>query len=352
MTEELPRIRQFILTAEFVRAVMNLSSKEAGRVWKTLDLMARTPNSPGLGLENLSGRAGLKSARVSQRLRIILWASSDTPVLVFVGAHDEAYRHATRLFHVTGSIPLSLPSAAYSLAIAPLAGLLHRFRPQGVAADWECEERLFRTLSRPLHCGTVKSLLTHGKKYLPLMQYLLSRNPEDKSCVLDFSRLEEILGSRLPLSARAFRAWWANDPTHTQSKAWLAAGWKAGEVSMRDGRVQFLLEESDLARSQKFRKEMERAEAKHREEMERAAAEYGKEEAARKEAKARVLVPANEECRRLAEQMKSAGLRCPFCGVEGKDFRFYDGALEIASYFVCSACGRSFRLTDMSDSSE
>jgi hypothetical protein len=103
-----------------------------------------------------------------------------------------------------------------------------------------------------LQRGTIKSLLTHGKKYLPLMQYLLSRDPEDRSCVLNFSQLEEILGSRLPLSARVFRGWWANDVTHTQSKAWIAAGWKTSKVAMKDRRVQFVLEESEFARSQNF----------------------------------------------------------------------------------------------------
>jgi hypothetical protein len=90
------------------------------------------------------------------------------------------------------------------------------------------------------------------------MQYLLSRDPEDKSCVLDFSQLEEILGSRLPLSARVFRGWWANDLTHTQAKAWLAAGWKTGEVGIKDRRVQFVLEGSGFAPSQKLREEMKR----------------------------------------------------------------------------------------------
>jgi len=209
----------------------------------------------------------------------------------------------------------------------------------------------------------VKGLLTHGKKYLPLMQYLLSRDPEDKSCVLDFSRLEEILGSHLSLTARVFRGWWANDLAHTQSKAWLAAGWRTGEVGIQERRVQFVFDVSGFAKSQEFRHEMERTEAKYREEMERAgakcreemekaAAEYRKEAAARKEAKARVLVPANEECRRLAEQMKSTGLECPFCKHNREKTRGSTTAgVESASYFLCSGCGRSFRLADICDSS-
>jgi hypothetical protein len=339
MSTEMPRIRQFTMTAGFVRAVMNLSANEGRRVWKTLELLTRDPNSPGLGLENLRGIAALKSARVSERLRLILWSSSHTPVVVFVGGHDEAYRYATRLCPGSRDDGL-LPIGVFArLSISPLQSYMEHVIYDKSGDFWQ--------FSRPLDRGTAKSLLTHGRKYLPLMQYLLSRNPEDQSCMLDFPGLEEILGFRLPPFARTFRAWWANDLKHPQSKAWLAAGWRTGEVSIPD-RVQFVLEESGLARSKQLKEEMEKAGASYRELMENTALSIEKRnKQARKEEKARMLLPGNEECRRLAKQMASLGLTCPFCKHKGINFRFYDGALEFESYFICNGCGRSFRLTDI-----
>jgi len=239
MPEELQRIRQFMMTAEFIRAAIKLSAAEARRVWNTLDLLSRDPNRPGLNLENLVGACGLQSARVNDRLRIIL-SGGTPPVLEFVGGHDEAYRFAERL---TAAVP------AQDLRRVPLHLFVPRHHPVELLGLPEQpmqvvdRERPFpevRELSLAIQPSTVKNLLTRSKKYLPLMHHLLSRRRGHDSLVLDFTAIERVIAATLPMSARAYRAWWANDSTHVQATAWLAAGWQTTEVDMRQQKVKFM----------------------------------------------------------------------------------------------------------------
>lgn len=50
-----------------------------------------------------------------------------------------------------------------------------------------------------------------GDKYLPLYQYLANRN--DATVMLDFEKIESIIGCKLPNSAYQYPAWWANQKT-------------------------------------------------------------------------------------------------------------------------------------------
>jgi hypothetical protein len=54
-----------------------------------------------------------------------------------------------------------------------------------------------------------------------------------------FSELEAVLGFPLPKAARAGRAWWANDPEKSHSRAWAAQGWEVGDVDHAAERVVF-----------------------------------------------------------------------------------------------------------------
>ncbi len=69
-------------------------------------------------------------------------------------------------------------------------------------------------------------------KYAALARHL--EGVEEATCELQFTRLEEIIGSDLPGSARRRRTgwlWWTNDPYQTQAKnGWLAAGWVVSNV--------------------------------------------------------------------------------------------------------------------------
>ena len=63
----------------------------------------------------------------------------------------------------------------------------------------------------------------------PLRDYLEHASPP---VTLSFADVERILGRPLPPSARKHRAWWANSPSQTLARQWLAAGWKAEMVDL------------------------------------------------------------------------------------------------------------------------
>jgi hypothetical protein len=57
---------------------------------------------------------------------------------------------------------------------------------------------------------------------------------------LDFQEVERILGRALPKSAGDYQAWWANDPTHSQAKAWLEVGWQTENLNLHGRTVEFV----------------------------------------------------------------------------------------------------------------
>jgi hypothetical protein len=58
----------------------------------------------------------------------------------------------------------------------------------------------------------------------------------------------------------------------------------------------------------------------------------------------------NSRCQDLVQTLCKAGLTCPFCGVRSSDIRFVDKSPTDKSYFICKACGRSFRPEDIKSS--
>jgi len=68
-------------------------------------------------------------------------------------------------------------------------------------------------------------------KYDNLSKILEGTNAD---CVpFTFDQIEAILGFDLPKSARTYRPWWSNDPkSHSQARAWVAAGYKTAEVNL------------------------------------------------------------------------------------------------------------------------
>ena len=67
-------------------------------------------------------------------------------------------------------------------------------------------------------------------KYRALFEHLDARREDERRA--SFSEIERILGFGLPPSARRYSAWWSNTDYHSQARAWLAAGWRVGEVDM------------------------------------------------------------------------------------------------------------------------
>jgi hypothetical protein len=75
-------------------------------------------------------------------------------------------------------------------------------------------------------------------KYAPVAEFLSIQ--EQGRVRLGFDDVEAILGAALPKSAADYQAWWANDPTHSQAKAWLDAGWQTENLNLQRRVVEFV----------------------------------------------------------------------------------------------------------------
>jgi hypothetical protein len=54
----------------------------------------------------------------------------------------------------------------------------------------------------------------------------------------------------------------------------------------------------------------------------------------------------NVRCNELAQSLRVSGVTCPCCNVHSSGVRFVDRSPAAESYFICQACGRSFRPKD------
>ena len=84
-----------------------------------------------------------------------------------------------------------------------------------------------------------KRLAERGKYALLYLRLSHLSNDEWKTT---FGEIEAILGFSLPLSARLYRPWWANQSRgngHSQALAWGEAGWKTAEIDMEGETVVF-----------------------------------------------------------------------------------------------------------------
>jgi hypothetical protein len=85
-----------------------------------------------------------------------------------------------------------------------------------------------------------------GGKYGPLRDHLASR-PGDRAR-MTFAEVEGLVG-RLPDSAHRHRAWWGNNGSNVEAKAWLDAGWHVDSVNQARGEVVFARSTVGQARS-------------------------------------------------------------------------------------------------------
>ena len=75
-------------------------------------------------------------------------------------------------------------------------------------------------------------------KYEPLARFLATSGKV--SIALSFAQIEDILGFRLPRSARLYPAWWSNNEgSHVQAQAWLAGGYETEQVSISAEKLVF-----------------------------------------------------------------------------------------------------------------
>lgn len=81
-------------------------------------------------------------------------------------------------------------------------------------------------------------------KYEPLQEHLKNRGMEEVP--MDFSEIERVLNSKLPPSARKYRAWWSNNPSNSvMTYSWLNAGYRTSQVNLEGERVVFIKTDSD-----------------------------------------------------------------------------------------------------------
>ena len=73
-----------------------------------------------------------------------------------------------------------------------------------------------------------------SKKYQNLTEYLASIDVTE--WVASFEQIEQVLGFRLPESARQHQAWWSNQ-MRSQSLGWQLAGWKTTALDLQNEKV-------------------------------------------------------------------------------------------------------------------
>jgi hypothetical protein len=83
--------------------------------------------------------------------------------------------------------------------------------------------------------------LKPGSKYALLREWLLAKQATTDQVELSFAQIETIIGADLPMSARKYPAWWANEtnPTHFHALAWLEIGWRVEHLALTEERVAF-----------------------------------------------------------------------------------------------------------------
>jgi len=76
-------------------------------------------------------------------------------------------------------------------------------------------------------------------KYSPIYHFL--KKQSDTELTLSFSRIEQIISDKLPMSDFKYREWWSNEQvgSHVQAQNWMAAGWEVDSVNLSSQIVQF-----------------------------------------------------------------------------------------------------------------
>lgn len=83
-------------------------------------------------------------------------------------------------------------------------------------------------------------------RYSPLGRHLEGSGRE--SVRMSFEEIERILGFPLPMSARSYRAWWANEARGSHSHAkygWMASGYRVLSLNFETERVTFVNEDRE-----------------------------------------------------------------------------------------------------------
>ena len=79
--------------------------------------------------------------------------------------------------------------------------------------------------------------LSLAERFWDLTEYLRRLPASQNTAKLSLGRIAQLLGDDLPPSAREWEPWWANDETHVQARAWMAAGWRMAGLNITEERV-------------------------------------------------------------------------------------------------------------------
>jgi hypothetical protein len=103
-------------------------------------------------------------------------------------------------------------------------------KAQTPSSDQDRRERLNQRLRQAFVCGAeeVPAMAKHQPKYGPLSRH---RSAASHPTTMPFAEMSGSVGG-LPASAYRDPAWWANDPTHVQARAWLDVGLRVETVDL------------------------------------------------------------------------------------------------------------------------
>ena len=136
--------------------------------------------------------------------------------------------------HTTRNIPKSDVRNAYLLMPFAGPGIINRIC-QGPAYIWAI-------LNDQRIVGTSEILASMKRpQYYPLKLFLQLVPKKVSTMTMSFAQIDLILRNALPLAAFERRAWWGNDATHVQAKAWTDAGFNVDKngVDLNERWVRF-----------------------------------------------------------------------------------------------------------------
>jgi hypothetical protein len=99
-----------------------------------------------------------------------------------------------------------------------------------------CIDRQTQQADAPM----IEQVEPQDSRYTPLTDYLHNQKGDVNRLSLTFDEIEDIIGAKLPDSARHHRVWWANDTSSLRhSSSWLDADWKTTNINMNEGTIVF-----------------------------------------------------------------------------------------------------------------
>lgn len=112
-------------------------------------------------------------------------------------------------------------------------GEFYRLVGSWLATDQQAEEQASgRGRRRKREGREGPPTLSSSSRYAPLNKHLAGIPKSSKKYELSFDEINTIISAELPKSAYDHRAWWANTESHSQSLAWIAAGWRVESVDL------------------------------------------------------------------------------------------------------------------------